>query len=150
MGANGCGWVFIDVVGCRGTRAQQNKESRGHLGAQRTCFGPNGRGNFPEHHVLQKKIKTGEDGSGWVQMRSHECSGVYLHSETGKQGETRQNPTVSACFVGVTQREHTTSTSTTRAHHEYEHNTSTSRARAQREHTTSTSSTRAHHETSAT
>ena len=36
MGANGCGWVFIDVVGCRGTRAQQNKESRGHLGAQRT------------------------------------------------------------------------------------------------------------------
>ena len=28
MDANGCGWVFMGVVGCRGTNAQQNKVSR--------------------------------------------------------------------------------------------------------------------------
>ena len=32
MGANGCGWGFMGVVGCKDTRAQQNKISRGKMG----------------------------------------------------------------------------------------------------------------------
>ena len=28
MDANGCGWVFMGAVGCRGTKAQQNKVKR--------------------------------------------------------------------------------------------------------------------------
>ena len=37
-----------------------------------------------------KKSKRGVDGSGWVHMGSHGCSGVYLRGGTGQQGWTRQ------------------------------------------------------------
>ena len=127
-----------------------------HGGAQKQCmqrrkwsrrpwFGPYGQGNFPKHHVLQKKNKRGADGSGWVHMGSHGCSGMHLHGGTGKQGETGQKSVVRTCFAVVTQREHTTSTSTMRSYHEHEHNASTSRSRAQHDHIMSTSSTRTQH-----
>ena len=103
-------------------------------------------GKFPRTSCFEKKIKMGTDGSGWVHMCLHGCSGVYLRAGTGKQGKTRQNPTARTCFAGAASRAHTTSTSTTRSHHEHENNPSTPRSRAQREQITSTRTTRSHHE----
>ena len=78
MGADGCGWVRIGAFGCRGYSVHKNKTSRGKNGhAGHVCY-PYGRGNFPERHVLQKISKRDTDGSGWVRMGSHGCSGMYL------------------------------------------------------------------------
>ena len=126
-----------------------------HGGAQKQCmqrrkwsrrpwFGPYGQGNFPKHHVLKKKQK----GCGRLRMGTHGFAWVQWDAfarGTGKQGETGQKSVVRTCFAVVTQREHTTSTSTMRSYHEHEHNASTSRSRAQHDHIMSTSSTRTQH-----
>ena len=73
-------------------QGQERTAKQGNQGAFRVTkdmIGPNGRGNFPTHHVLKKSQK-GYGGSGWVHMGSFECSGVHLDGGTGKQGETRQ------------------------------------------------------------
>ena len=142
MGAGGLVWVRY---GARSMGVHKNNACRDENGRAGPGLGPMAREISPNIMFCKKKNKRGADGSGWVHMGSHGCSGVHLHGGTGKQGETGQKSVVRTCFAVVTQREHTTSTSTMRSYHEHEHNASTSRSRAQHDHIMSTSSTRTQH-----
>ena len=62
IGANGCKWVWMDAIGCRGAGGQANKASIHIYCYVGHAFWPYGRGNFPGHHVLRCQAKSGVDG----------------------------------------------------------------------------------------
>ena len=72
-GYNGCGWVCMGALGCRGHGAHKNKASRGYLGPKRAGFGFYGRGNFPGHHVFSDQAKSGTDARRWILCGLHGC-----------------------------------------------------------------------------
>ena len=82
MGEYGLVWVHWDV-GSMGedkkVHAQTNRVVQALIWALWS-------GKFPRTSCFEEKNKRGVDGSGWVHMGSHGCSGVCLHGGTGQQG----------------------------------------------------------------
>ena len=103
-GKNRCVWVCMRVyvcVGVQGARGTQKQGKGGEIMVSQALIWAYGRGNFPEHHVLQNKSKMGTNGSGWVRRGSHGCNRAYLYGGAGKQGEMRQKLEIRAYFAGV-------------------------------------------------
>ena len=98
MGADGLVWVRWGAGSMGGHKNNVCRDKNGRAGPD---LGPMAGEISPNIMFCTKKSKRGTDGSGWVQMGSHGCSGVYLHGGTGKQGETRQKSVIRACFAGV-------------------------------------------------
>ena len=84
-GANGCAWVRMGALGCRGLKRHRNKANRDKNGRAWHVYYPYGRGNFPGHHVstkTRKNVCMTPDGCAWGLC---ECFGAWGHGETGKQ-----------------------------------------------------------------
>ena len=97
-GVNGCLCVCMGALGCRGHGEHKVNLKGRKLCSHRPYFGPYGRGNFPEHHVLQNKNKMGTNGPRGVLRCLQGCDGAWFYGDTGKQGETTQKSAIGTCF----------------------------------------------------
>ena len=101
MRGNRCEWGFIDAAGCRGKSAQQNKETRGHLGSQRAWLGPMAGEISPHIMFWKKKVKRGTaapDGYTWDRMSVVVCIWTEGQENKGKRG----NSVIRTCFARTT------------------------------------------------
>ena len=98
IGVNGCVCVLLGALGCSRHGEYRNKAKGRKIWSHRPWLGLYGRGNFPEHHVLQNNRKMGANGTGWVRRGSHGYNRAYVHGGARKQGETRQKTAIRTYF----------------------------------------------------
>lgn len=85
MGVDGCGWVSMGAVGCRGTGGHKNKTIRDKNGRTGRCFGAMAGEISPNIMFYDVKAQRDTDGCRWVTMGVDRCNRVYDYGRNVKQ-----------------------------------------------------------------
>ena len=90
MGADGCIWVCMGVVGHKDTNAQENRPARDTNGLTGYDSRPCMAGKFPQkRHICVGRHKgVRRDSGGWG-MGLHGFGGMHIHAANAKQGKQR-------------------------------------------------------------
>ena len=116
IGVNGCLWVIMDVLGSRGYAGTQKTNVLRKNDHVLPDLGPMAGKISPNIMFCKKKsnrVWTAPDECTCVRMGAVGCSCTGGPENNGKLGKTQRSVHV----LQLWQREHTTSPSTTRAHH---------------------------------